>query len=123
MNNLWRIHHTTNDEQQDDYPPFVTRGFHTESYGGLEPSIASAIGSGLVKGLERAKAMRPTDVAYVSLHSLSLGRRPPVIRSIKLGNEIVEPGDTQQIELDLEVDALMEDLSMIFGTQRHDLLQ
>ena len=120
VNRLWRIKHAQADRPLD-FPPFVTRAFRTDSeecYGGLEPSISAAIGSGLVNALEKARTTRPTDIAYVSLYSLSLGGRPPVIRSIKWGNEIVNDfDDLQQVELDLEVDAFMEDLSMIFGKQ------
>jgi hypothetical protein len=116
---MWRIKYIDTDDlaAQLDYPPFVTRAFpkeSKESYGGLEPFLSSVIGKGLVKSLELAKRMRPTDVAYVSLLSLSLGSRPPVIRSVKLSNKIVKEDETQ-IELDLEVDALLEDLSMIFS--------
>ena len=117
FNNLWRISDTDSmdSSQEYGYPVFVSRAFReAEAYGGLEPYISSAIGAGLVKNLELTKAMRPTDVAYISLFSLSLGRRPPVIRNLRLGDEIVQR-DPSKIELDFDVDAIFEDMSLVLG--------
>jgi len=116
LRRFWRINSHGNDGKSSirrKYPMFVSRVFledSGESYGGLEPFISSAIGAGLIKNLELAKATRPTDVAYVSLFSLSLGGQPPVIRKL----EIVQ-GDSNRLELDLDLEAFLNDMAMILG--------
>ena len=121
VGSFWRIPSTHSLElsHENNYPLFVSRGFPQEAggvrrYGGLEPYIASAIGTGLVKSLELTKAMTPTSVAYVSLFSLSLGGRPPMLRRLKLG-ETVAGGDGAKLELEFDVDALMADMSIVLG--------
>lgn len=121
VGSFWRIRPTRSLDSfhENDYPLFVSRGFpqeaeRTRSYGGLEPYIASAIGAGLVKSLELTKAMTPTSVAYVSLFSLSLGGRPPILRNLKFG-EISSKGDSTKMELEFDLDAVLEDMSIVLG--------
>ena len=54
------------------------------SYGGFEPYLAQSIGETMMIMLEDYRQTRPHDVAYASLHSLSLGTRPPIVRSIEV---------------------------------------
>jgi len=119
LDKLWRIEVASPKNSHPSYPVFVTRAFRdfnypTHGFGGLEPAISAMVGAGIVKNLELAQALRPTDVAYASLYSLSLGRRPPVVRSVKIGNEVVQ-GHTTRVELDLDVDALMDEMSIVLG--------
>lgn len=122
LNSFWRIRATGDLEVPHEYryPIFVSRGFPQvaeggSSYGGLEPYIASLVGEGIVKSLELTESITPTNVAYVSLFSLSLGGRPPVLRHLRLG-ELVKQGGSTRMELELDVDALLEDLSLVLGT-------
>ena len=123
LNSFWRIRATVGLELPFEYryPIFVSRGFPQVAegrigYGGLEPFISSAIGLAVIKSLELTENLTPTNVAYVSLFSLSLGGRPPVLRHLRLG-EIVRQGGSTKLELELDVDALLEDLSIVLGTQ------
>ena len=88
-------------------------------YGGLEPYISSTIGAMLVTELDANKDYYiPSDVAYVTLHSFTLGRRPPIVRSVELvkailGQENRREGD--RVEIDVDVDVLLTDLSFVLG--------
>lgn len=82
-------------------------------YGGLEPTLAGAIGNSLMDMFHASKASGPKDVAYVSMHSVTLGSQPPLIRSVKLlGKE--HGGIRHAYELDVLV--LFEDMEIILGT-------
>jgi hypothetical protein len=88
-------------------------------YGGLEPYISSTIGAMLVTELDANKDYYiPSDIAYVTLHSFTLGRRPPVVRSVELvkailGQENRKEGD--RVEIDVDLDVLLHDLSFVLG--------
>jgi hypothetical protein len=85
-------------------------------YGGLEPYLASGVGTALLETLALVKSSIPIDLAYVSLYSFTLGSRPPIIRSVKLRRANFETrGIGDSVELDLDVDMLMSDLSIVLG--------
>lgn len=122
LERLWRVkHHQQGDFLNEvNYPIYVLRAFECQverdHYGGLEPQLSSVIGRMIVKSLDVAKAARPTDVAYVSLFSLSLGKQPPIIRYVgRPDTQRAFRGNQTRIELDLEVDALFEDMSLVLG--------
>lgn len=82
-------------------------------YGGLEPTLAGVIGNSLTEVFHASKVSGPKDVAYVSMHSVTLGRQPPLIRTVKLlGKE--QGGIRYEYELDVQV--LFEDMEIILGT-------
>jgi Ca2+-dependent lipid-binding protein len=117
---LWRVAAKDADLAYQ-YPIFVKRAFKERStwtHGGLEPYLSSAIGSGIVRGLEIAKALRPNDVAYISLHSLELGSRPPLLRNVRLSDESWQ---LDRLELYFEVDALLEDSAMVLEVKLSSL--
>ena len=85
-------------------------------YGGLEPFITSKLGTAMMRAFETDKELMPTDVSYLSLYSFTLGGRPPVIRSAELVHANLNGrrvGD--KVELDLDVDVLFSDLSLVLG--------
>lgn len=123
LDQLWRVPREEKSEfayESTVYPSYVLRTFREqrsqESYGGLEPQLSSLIGKGIVKGLEAAKTLRPSDIAYVSLFSLSLGKRAPVIRTVEvLDSRTKFRGNATRVELNIDLDALFEDMSIVLG--------
>lgn len=74
------------------------------------------IGKGIVKGLEISKASRPTDVAYVSLFSLSLGSKPPLIRKIEItDSHTASRGNKTSVAMIFDIDALLDGMSLVLG--------
>jgi hypothetical protein len=116
---IWRVEAKDSDLAYQ-YPIFVRRTFKERSttHGGLEPYLSSAIGSGIVHGLEIAKALRPNDVAYISLHSLELGSRPPLLRNVQLNDKSWQQ---DRLEFYFEVDALLEDSAMVLEVKLSSL--
>eukprot|EP00797_Seminavis_robusta_P014526 Sro219_g090320.2 (891) ;mRNA; f:14041-16964 len=119
LKKVWRVDSETDLSHQ--YPVFVKRASKAMTnlkQGGLEPFLSSAIGTGIVRGLDLAKTLRPTDVAYVSLFSLSLGSLPPMVRSVRISEGTWHEN---RIEVDLEVDAFLEDLMMVLDVKLSSL--
>ena len=78
------------------------------AYGGVVPYISEIVGGKVVEALKTDEE-RPSDVAYVSLDSFTLGSQPPIIRGIKVkGRE-----NKNILSLALDVDALLSDLSVV----------
>ena len=91
-------------------------------YGGLEPVLSGVIGNYLNELFqssgtpssqsEKNVQQKASDVAYVSIHSVTIGSQPPLIRGVTLlGKE--KGGDRYDYELDLLV--LFEDMEIILG--------
>jgi Ca2+-dependent lipid-binding protein len=117
---LWRVE-ARNTDVSYQYPIFVRRTFKgrsTRTHGGLEPYLSSAIGSGIVRGLEIAKALRQNDVAYISLHSLELGSHSPLVRNVRLNDASWQH---DRLEVFFEIDALLEDSSMVLEVKLSSL--
>lgn len=137
LNQVWRVHYDPMSlvgrkfaKDIPRYPKFVTRAAEMTKlgrrdrtrgpfdslgllpYSGLEPYISSSIGESLLTALESSKASRPSDIAYVSLHSLTLGSTPPLIRSIEL-HGVKQGGEVTQYLVD--VDAVLDDFSLVVG--------
>ena len=91
-------------------------------YGGLEPYISGNIGTLLLYALGEARALRRKDVAYASLYSFTLGNKPPLLRSIEF---LGASQDRSNLHFNVEVDALLEDLSLVLGKLSlcHDIFQ
>mmetsp|Transcript_54298 Transcript_54298/g.65490 ORF Transcript_54298/g.65490 Transcript_54298/m.65490 type:complete len:933 (-) Transcript_54298:226-3024(-) len=96
-------------------------------YGGLEPYLSSKIGSLLVDALQSTpEQSRPSDVAYVSLDSFTLGSMPPIIRGVALqGFHEGEEGPGGEIrtsvDLDLDLDVLFNDFLLILEVKLSSL--
>ena len=113
LSQIWHVTHPSSDEKLlASYPSFVSRAIQEniadELYGGLEPYISTQIGNVLVDAL-KTNDERPSEVAYVSLNTFTLGSNPPLIRGISLrGTE----EDGQVLNLGIDIDALLGDLSV-----------
>lgn len=113
LSQIWHVTHPSSDEKLlASYPSFVSRAIQEniadELYGGLEPYISTQIGNVLVDAL-KTNDERPSEVAYVSLNTFTLGSHPPLIRGISLrGTE----EDGQVLNLGIDIDALLGDLSV-----------
>lgn len=81
-------------------------------FGGLEPIIAGIIGNYFMEVFQASKSSGPTDVAYVSIHSITLGSQPPLIRGVELLGK--ERGG-ERYEYELDVLFLFEDMEIILG--------
>jgi len=79
------------------------------SYEGLEPYISAKLGEILMESMRQE---RPDDVTYVSIESFTLGRSPPIIRSVELidGN-----GRDDIANLRLDMNFSLNDLSVVMG--------
>lgn len=84
-------------------------------YGGLEPYITSHLGNSLIRTLDLALTSRRKDVAYISLHSFTLGSHPPIARSVKLLGVEKSASHGTRVLLALEADFRLEDFSLVLG--------
>lgn len=85
---------------------------NSNSYGGLEPYIASYFGEKLMKAMTSTPELQPNDVAYFSIDSFTLGTVPPFVRSVKIHSV-----DTEKniVDLKLDVDAMLSGSNLILG--------
>lgn len=144
INQIWRVTYDPGSEEgmkwanlSREFPKFVQRSIRSNTYGriecrscdwdgsrqlfgtsechpygGLEPYVSGKIGTSLLDALGGARALMRKDVAYASLYSFTLGNRPPLLRSIEfLGTS----QDRTSLHFNVEVDALLEDLSLVLG--------
>jgi hypothetical protein len=88
------------------------------AYGGLEPYISSLIGSSLIDALEAE--MRPNDVAYVSIHSFTLGSTPPFIRGVEY---VGSRNNGQSLDFRADADVLLGDSSLVLGPLKYFITQ
>jgi hypothetical protein len=51
-------------------------------------------------------------VAYASIYSFTLGKNPPLIRSVQL---LKASQDGSKLHFNVDVDAILEDLSLVLG--------
>jgi len=130
LKQIWRVEydHVTgkgkNLSSKVLFPQFVTRAVQSSlqgsepsvPYGGLEPNLSSIIGTSILDSLDSTnKASRPSDIAYVSLYSFTMGDTPPLIRSVELQGVKNNGGITQ---FTVDVDAILDDLSLVLGKSR-----
>lgn len=87
-------------------------------FGGLEPIIAGIIGNYFMEVFQASKSSGPTDVAYVSIHSITLGSQPPLIRGVELLGK--ERGG-ERYEYELDVLFLFEDMEIILDVKLSNL--
>lgn len=103
------------------YPIFVRRAIEktlkssrftlpSGIYGGLEPYISERVGKVLAETIKSSDDDRPSDVAYVSLDSFTLGSQPPLVRGISTKDTGF---DKKTVQLRIDVDALLGDLSVV----------
>lgn len=122
LQQIWRVPSS----ECPDYPDYVRDGMHgcnqdpvncidgtcDSSYGGLEPFLAWTIGDALTAALESSRISRPRNVAYASLHSISLGSLPPLIRHVQI---LDRSNDGRHTDFLIEFDMSLEDLRMVLG--------
>lgn len=51
-------------------------------------------------------------MAYASIYSFTLGKNPPLIRSVQL---LGAPQDGSKLHFNVDVDAILEDFSLVLG--------
>lgn len=83
-----------------------------KKYGGLEPFLSWKIGSGLSRAFQNAMSLQAKRDQFVSLHSITLGSHPPLIRSIET---LSENNDEQFIDYFVEADLFLQDLLIVLG--------
>eukprot|EP00978_Attheya_sp_CCMP212_P013788 scaffold34752_cov52-Attheya_sp.AAC.1 len=88
------------------------------AYGGLEPYISHLIGSSLIDALESSAEMRPNDVAYVSIHSFTLGSTPPFIRGVEY---VGSRNHGQSLDFRADADILLGDSSLVLEVKLSSL--
>lgn len=88
MNNVWRV----NDNTKSD------------SFGGLEPYLASFAAASLVESLS-GSYKKPNGVAHVSFNSFTLGKTPPILRGITV---LKVDRDLSVVYMTIDVGVLME---------------
>jgi hypothetical protein len=76
-------------------------------YGGLEPYLSTSISSVVSSTLDEV-ATQPDTSAYLSLHSFTLGSKPPLIRGLRINTN--EEG---LLEASFDVDFVSTDLEII----------
>lgn len=141
LNQIWRVPHEEGTEWaklSEEFPKFVRRSIRANTYGrfecrscdwdgvgpqlfstsacqpygGLEPYISSKIGTLLLDALGGSRVSRRSDVAYASLYSFTLGNKPPLVRSVEF---LGASHDRSKLHFNVEVDATLEDLSLVLG--------
>ena len=119
---VWRVTYSLDStkiaQKLSNYPLYIKNAMNSSfidknlslvlAYGGLEPYLSEIVGSIVVESLKTDEE-RPSDVAYVSLDSFTFGSQPPLIRGIK----IVRSEDVNTLNMKLDVDALLSDLSVV----------
>jgi hypothetical protein len=102
----------------DHKGPEISSKSSCHPYGGLEPYVSGKIGTVLLDALGRSRALRRNGVAYASLYSFTLGKKPPLLRSIEfLGSS----HDGRNLNFNCEVDANLEDLSLVLEVKLSSL--
>jgi len=96
----------------DSIGPQLFSSAACKPYGGVEPYISGSIGTLLLDALGGSRATRRNGVAYASLYSFTLGRKPPLLRSIEF---LGASQDRSKLHFNIEVDAILEDLSLVLG--------
>ncbi|GMI42847.1 hypothetical protein TrCOL_g4926 [Triparma columacea] len=76
-------------------------------YGGLEPYLSTTISSVVASTLDEL-ATQPDASAYLSLHSFTLGSKPPLIRGLR-----INPTEEGMLEASFDLDFVSTDLEII----------
>jgi len=80
------------------------------SYGGLEPFLSWKIGRAITNALDNQKAPQSQNAAFISLHSITLGSHPPLIRDI----EILKGGEKRgTVDYLIHADLLLENFLLV----------
>jgi hypothetical protein len=121
LKQIWRVP----SPECPPYPDFVRDGIHgcgqdpvecidgtCQSYGGLEPYLGWSIGDALTTALETSRVAKPRNIAFASLHSISLGSIPPLIRYVEI---LGQSEDGRYTDFLIEFDMSLEDLRMVLG--------
>ena len=121
---MWRVEYDSIEQlDMNDAPgPIISNGKRRryglkrdegslKMYGGLEPYISSSLTAALESALESLSYSRPSDIAYLSLHSFTLGSKPPIIRGIKLTGFEGE----QVVQFEVDLDVLLGDAALVLG--------
>jgi len=84
------------------------KDFEPLLYGGLEPYLSTTISSVVALTLDEL-ATQPDSSAYLSLHSFTLGSKPPLIRGLRIN----PAGNGTLLEASFDVDFVSTDLEII----------
>eukprot|EP00543_Licmophora_paradoxa_P002149 CAMPEP_0202444500 /NCGR_PEP_ID=MMETSP1360-20130828/3558_1 /ASSEMBLY_ACC=CAM_ASM_000848 /TAXON_ID=515479 /ORGANISM="Licmophora paradoxa, Strain CCMP2313" /LENGTH=460 /DNA_ID=CAMNT_0049060517 /DNA_START=12 /DNA_END=1394 /DNA_ORIENTATION=- len=123
LSHIWQTDRQTGRCPPSDYLRFVQRGMNGGNdcvkavgwrrhriscadcivYRGMEPHLSQNIGLLFMDVLDTYQKRRPHDIAYASLHSLTLGSKPPIIQSIKSLGEKKNNKDKREFKLELYI--------------------